>query len=80
MLQVEQDRVTSTQATEPGSGLIAVAADGQLVGAEDHQLLQPARLEAHAALAVDRVGEGTAREHQAHGRGAAAMLTLSHAT
>jgi hypothetical protein len=41
-------------------------------------LLDVQRLQAHAALAVERVGEGAAREHQAHGR-SPATATLSTA-
>jgi hypothetical protein len=44
-------------------------------------MFEPMALGAHAALAVDRVGEGAAREHQAHGRSPAATLStawLSH--
>ena len=76
MLQVEQDGVTTTQPTEPGSGLIAVAADRQLVGAKQDQRIEPARLQAHAALAMDRVFQCAACEHQAHGRPGAAAAPL----
>ena len=72
MLQVEQDGATTTWPTEPGSGVIAVAADGELVRAQQDRRLEPARLQAHAALAVDRVLQCAAREHQAHGPAAAA--------
>ena len=73
--------MATSQPAEVGRCLVAVGTDGQFVAAEHHQLLQPSRLEAHAALTVDRVGERAAREHQAPGRSPVATLStawLSH--
>ena len=60
MFEVEQDGVATAQPTEVRGGLVTLAADRQLVGTEDHELLQVPRLQADAALAVDRVLEGGA--------------------
>jgi hypothetical protein len=68
LLQIDEDRY-----------FVTATADRQLVGARNHQVLEPATLEVHPALAVDRVLERAPGQDQSHGHGTAAMLTLSHA-
>jgi hypothetical protein len=68
VLQVEEDRVASAEPGEPSGRLTAAVADGQVVGAEDHQRLEVPWLQAHGALTVDRILEGAAGEHQAYRR------------
>jgi hypothetical protein len=62
-LQGEEDRVASAEPGEPRGRLTAAGADGELVGVEDHQLLQAALLPTDPTLAVDRVLKGAAGEH-----------------
>ena len=79
LLQVEQDRVTTALPARPRRGLEIIAADRELVCAEHHQLLEPTRFKTHSTLAVHRILQRSAREHQAHWRSAAAAEACRHA-